>query len=182
MSKIFSAGFWRLYQLIIDSSMPKGGVDIFSCNQKIRDNLISFKESNSSLVSLLFWLGYRRTFAPYERKARLHGKSAWTFSKKLRYLNNTMYGFTDFPIRLITWAGSFVSILSLCLMLFVFVAKIFGFIDPPGYTTIVLLISFFGASNIVAIGIVGGYIYRCFENTKARPLFVIQHQESFRID
>src|SRR5262249_34840497 len=83
--------FWWLYRKIIFQEIPPGGVDIFGCNRRVRDQLVTLSERNSSLVGLLFWIGFRRKMLPYQRLRREIGKSSWTFTKKWHYLLDSVY-------------------------------------------------------------------------------------------
>ena len=85
--------------------MPLGGVDVFACNAAVRSSILELEEANSSLVGQLLWIGYRRTTVGYERLPRSEGKSAWTFAKKLRYLSDSIFSFTDLPIRFLLFVG-----------------------------------------------------------------------------
>jgi polyisoprenyl-phosphate glycosyltransferase len=131
------------------------------------------------LVGLVFWLGFRREEITYERHSRKYGESTWTFSKKLRYLVDSIFSFTDMPIRLLMHLGTSGVALSLVGGLIVFFGRLSGYIDTPGYAATILTIMFFGALNLMALGIVGGYVWRSFENTKRRPLSVVQNFETF---
>src|SRR5262245_55747622 len=97
--------FWRFYRIFVNPEIPPGGVDIFGCSRQVRDELVRLEESHSSLVGLLFWVGFRRYETPYVRKARVYGKSAWTFRKKFTYLLDSVFAFTDLPIRLLVFCG-----------------------------------------------------------------------------
>ena len=80
-SRLMSQLFWKLYQRMVVRDMPRGGVDIFGCNRIFRDHLLALEESRSSLIALVFWLGFSRKYIYYERLERLEGSSSWTFSK-----------------------------------------------------------------------------------------------------
>ena len=92
--------FWRLYRIFVNPEIPSGGVDLFGCTRQVRDELVRLEESHSSLVGLLFWVGFRRYETPYVRRARAHGKSSWTVAKKFTYLLDSVFAFTDLPVRL----------------------------------------------------------------------------------
>lgn len=173
LSKLLSGIFWWLYRKTIDSQIPAGGVDAFACNKLFRDNLISLNESRSSLVALLFWLGFRRKFIPYDRLARKEGKSAWTFRKKVDYMMDSVFAFTDLPIKLLLRLGMIGLSFSLVLGVLTFAAKITGFISVPGYAATILIVLFFGALNTLGLGLVGNYAWRGYENTKQRPMSVV---------
>ena len=178
-TRIASALFWRLYRAVVIPEIPKGGVDVFGCNQRFRDELLRLEESNSSLVGLLFWLGFRRKEIEYDRQKRREGRSAWTFRRKLRYLFDSVFSFTDLPIRLLTAFGLLGLLTSILLGLVVLVLRLLGAIDVPGYTATVLIVLFFGGLNALGLGIVGSYAWRAFENTKRRPLALVLRQEAF---
>lgn len=179
LSKIASQVFWSIYRRFVMPDIPKGGVDIFAVTASFRDRLLSLRESNTSLLAQLFWLGGRRTFVSYQRRTRLHGRSAWTLRKKLRYLSDSVFAFTDLPVRLLIALGAVALAIALLLSAITFFARLSGVLEVPGYAGTMLAILFFGAFNALGLGVVGTYAWRAFENTKARPLAVIQTEESF---
>lgn len=179
LTKAASNAFWTLYRRFVMPDIPRGGVDVFAVSRRFRDHLLSMGESNTSLLAQLFWLGGRRVFVPYERRERRHGRSAWTLSKKLKYLGDSLFAFTDLPVRLLISAGLLGLATSVGLGVAVLVAKLTGLVQVPGYTPTILSILFFGALNSLGLGVVGSYAWRGFENTKARPLAVVQSEERF---
>lgn len=179
LSKIASQVFWSIYRRFVMRDIPKGGVDIFAVTASFRDRLLSLRESNTSLLAQLFWLGGRRAFVPYQRRTRLHGRSAWTLRKKLRYLSDSVFAFTDLPVRLLIALGAVALVIALLLSAITLFARLSGVLEVPGYAGTMLAILFFGAFNALGLGVVGTYAWRAFENTKARPLAVIQTEESF---
>jgi len=152
---------------------------VFACHRLVRDQILRLTERNSALVGLLVWVGFRRVEVEYTRRARELGRSAWTFKKKLRYLADSVFSFTDLPIRLLTAIGLLGLALSVVFALTVFLAYAFGSITVPGYTATVIVVTFFGALNCFGLGVVGGYVARTFENTKGRPGFVVASSERF---
>jgi polyisoprenyl-phosphate glycosyltransferase len=178
-SRLASAAFWSVYRRLIQPEMPSGGVDVFGCTASVRDALLALEESNSSLVGLLFWVGYRRTTVPYTRLPRRHGRSAWTFGKKVRYLVDSTYAFSDLPLRILTGGGALAMVLSVVGAAIVLAARLTGRVDVPGYTVIVLTTTFFGGLNALGLGIIGGYVWRTFENTKRRPHALVRTQQRF---
>lgn len=164
--------FWSLYRRFVQPEVPVGGVDVFGCNQRVRDALLRLRESNSTLIGLLFWLGFRRKEIPYVRRARVAGRSAWTFRRKLRYLMDSCFALTDLPITLIMTVGLVGSVASILLAIVVFVAWLAGAITVPGYTPVILVLLTSFTSTMLALGVMGGYVWRTFENTKGRPLYL----------
>jgi len=179
MQSLPASLFWRVYRRFIQPDVPVGGVDIFACNRTVRDVLLRLRESNSTLIGLLFWLGYRRKEIPYARRPRAAGRSAWTFRRKLRYLLDSCFALTDLPVTLIMVIGLVGSITSILLSIVVFVAWFAGMIDVPGYTPLILVMLNSFTSTMLALGIMGSYIWRTFENTKGRPLYLPMSHETY---
>jgi glycosyltransferase involved in cell wall biosynthesis len=179
LSRLLSSLFWWVYRTVIEPQMPRGGVDVFGCNREFRDRLLALPESNSSLVGLLFWLGYRRKLISYARQPRLTGKSGWTFKKKLKYLFDSLFAFSDLPIRLLAFFGGLGLVASALVSVIVLIAKLLGLVAVPGYAATVLIVAFFSALNSFGLGVIGSYVWRTFENTKGRPLAIVMTTEEF---
>ena len=179
LSRIPAHIFWWLYRRYVIPEIPPGGVDVFGCNRQFRDTLLKLDERHSSLIAQIFWLGFRRKCISYVRQQRQHGKSAWTLHKKINYLMDSVFSFTDLPIRLLIRIGGVGVILAGLLGGGAIIAKLLGMIAVPGYTITILAIIFFGALNLLGLGIVGSYAWRSYENTKVRPLAIILKSEIF---
>lgn len=172
LSKLASKTFWGLYKRYVIPEMPAGGVDMFGCNLEFRDNLLKLEERHSSLIAQIFWLGFRRQIVHYSRVAREHGKSAWTLRKKINYLMDSVFSFTDLPIRLLIRVGAVGSAISALYGVSVILAKLGGLIDVPGYAMTLFTITLLGSLNLLGLGVVGSYAWRTYENTKGRPLAI----------
>jgi glycosyltransferase involved in cell wall biosynthesis len=172
LSKLASQTFWGLYKRYVIPEMPAGGVDMFGCNLEFRDNLLKLDERHSSLIAQIFWLGFRRKVVSYTRVAREHGKSAWTLRKKVNYLMDSVFSFTDLPIRLLIRVGATGSILSALYGIIVIFAKLGGVIEVPGYAMTIFVITLLGSLNLLGLGVIGSYAWRTYENTKGRPLAI----------
>jgi glycosyltransferase involved in cell wall biosynthesis len=179
LSRVSSNLFWSIYRRFIQREVPAGGVDMFGCTGQVRDQIVTLDESNSSLIGLLFWVGFRRAAVPYHRRPRLAGRSAWTLAKKIRYLSNSVFNFTDLPVRMLFWIGCLGTFGSVVGGAVVLIAKLTGRVPVPGYTATVLVIVFFGALNCLGLGILGGYVFRTLENTKRRPNYVVASRTMF---
>ena len=182
LSRALSIAYWSLYRRWVIPDIPRGGVDVFAIGHRMRDALLTMPEANTSLLAQLFWLGGRRAFVPYVRQQREIGRSAWTFGKKLRYLMDSVFSFTDLPIRVLLGLGLIGVAVSALLALAVIAAKLSGQVAVPGYAATMLVVLFFGAFNALGLGIIGSYVWRAFENTKRRPLTVEQQNEAFNPD
>ena len=173
ITKLSSALYWRVYRFLIMRDIPAGGVDVFACNTAFRDALLTLEERSSFLIGQLFWLGFRRREITYERRARTIGKSAWNLKRRLRYMLDNVFAFSDLPISILLWLGSLGILVSMLAAPIVVGAWLLGFINVRGYTPIMLLTIFFGSLLVFGQGIIGCYVWRVSENTKRRPFSII---------
>ena len=178
-SRLLSEGFWSLYRRFVVPEMPKGGVDVFGCTRAVRDRLIELAEVNTNLVALVLWLGFRRTFVPYERRPRLEGRSGWTFGRRLRYAIDSVFSFTDLPIRALLTLGALGTGLALIAAPTVFVMWAAGRIPVLGYTPLMLVLTFFGGLTALGLGIVGQYQWLTLQNARRRPNFIVRSSRRF---
>lgn len=178
-SELSARLFWGLYRRLIISDIPPGGVDVFGCNRAVRDCLIAMPEAGSALVAQLFWVGFRRVEVPYARRRRQFGKSGWTLRKKLRYLMDSVFSFTDLPIRLLLFFGAVGSVVSLFLGMLIAMLRLAGMIEQPGYSAQMITTVFFGALNTLGLGLVGAYAARAYDNTKMRPHSIVHRLATF---
>lgn len=177
LKKFLADSYWAMYRKLVQPDIPKGGVDIFACNQVVKEKILEIREPNSSLIAQLFWVGYRRSFVPYQRQERLQGDSKWSFVRRVRYMLDSFFSYSDFPIMAILWIGLSSFIITFFVGTITLLGKLLGLIEVPGYTAIVLLILFFGSAILTTQGIIGCYLWRTFENTKRRPLSIVSHVE-----
>jgi len=178
-SRWLSESFWRLYRRFVVRDMPKGGIDIFGCTQAVRDRVLDLKEINTNLIALLFWLGFRRAFIPYERRARLEGRSAWTVGRKFRYALDSIFNFTDLPIRMLLLLGVGGTSFAVIAGLTVLIGWSTGHVPVLGYTPIMLVITFFGGLTALGLGIIGQYLWLSLQNARNRPAFIVKSAETF---
>jgi len=174
-----SKSYWRLCRRFVLPEIPPEGVDVFACTAAVRDVVCSLESVHTSLVAQLFWVGYRRELVPYDRGPS-PGPSGWTLRRKLRYLSDSVFAFTDLPVRLLWLIGIAGLCLGALVALVVLIARLSGAIDVPGYAATVLVIVFFGSLNMVGLGIIGSYVWRAYDTTKGRPGAIVREVTEVR--
>jgi glycosyltransferase involved in cell wall biosynthesis len=179
LSSAASRLYWEAYRRLINRDIPSGGVDVFGCTREVATHIIRFSETHTSLVGILYWVGYRRQYVPYVRQAREHGSSAWTTTRKVRYLFDSVYAFTDLPVMLLQVVGFFGVIGSVLLGSIIFVVWLMGGITQPGYTPIMIVILGSTSVLLLGLGVVGSYVARGYENSKGRPISIVASHEQF---
>lgn len=182
MSSLLSRTFWGLYRRAINPAIPRGGVDVFGCTRDVAQQLLALDESHTSLVGLLYWVGFRRAEIPYSRVQRTEGKSGWSFRKRVRYLLDSVFAFTDIPISLLSTVGFVGGLLTVLASIVVLVSWLTGGITEVGYTPLMLVILFSTFTLLSGLGIVGSYVWRTYENSKGRPGSLAMRSEIFDVD
>jgi glycosyltransferase involved in cell wall biosynthesis len=170
--------YWRLYSRFVMSEIPPDGVDVFACTAAVRDVVCSLEEIHTSLVGQLFWVGFRRELVPYDRLPR-PGKSGWSLRRKFRYLSDSVFAFTDLPVRLLWIVGLVGITLGVIVGAVVLVARATNSITVPGYAATVLILVFFLSLNSLGLGIIGSYVWRAYETIKRRPGAIVRETIEF---
>ena len=179
LSATGSRVYWWLYRRFVNREIPVGGVDVFGCTQLVCREITSFTETHTSLIGLLFWVGHRRAFVPYQRVPRHSGTSGWTVGRKVRYLFDSVYAFTDLPIILLQLLGGIGFVMSILVGAIVFIGWMVGAVRQPGYTPLMIAILASASALLLGLGVVGSYVWRTYENGKARPLELTASHETF---
>jgi glycosyltransferase involved in cell wall biosynthesis len=169
----FSKLYWLLYRRFVMSEIPAGGADVFACTARVRDVICSLEHVHTSLITQLFWIGFRRQLVPYDRR-KSPGESGWTLRRKLRYLSDSVFAFTDLPVRMLWLVGLMGMAVGVILAVAVVVARAVGAVSVPGYTATILVIIFFGSFNMIGLGIIGSYVWRAYDTVKGRPGAIVR--------
>lgn len=177
----FSKLYWLLYRRFVMSEIPAGGADVFACTAAVRDVVCSLEHVHTSLITQLFWVGFRRQLVPYDRR-KASGESGWTLRRKLRYLSDSVFAFTDLPVRMLWLVGLLGLAVGVALAVVVVVARVVGAVSVPGYTATILVILFFGSFNMIGLGIVGSYVWRAYDTAKGRPGAIVRDVVEFRAE
>ena len=176
LTKIFARFYYLILRTFVVKDYPRGGYDFALMDTKMLKPLY---ESSKSMYTpiLAWWLGFKPVTLKYHRVPRQHGKSRWTFGKKLNAAMDIFFGFSKKPIRFLTLFGFFVAASS---FIFGTIIAFSGFthrIHVPGYATIVTLILFMFGITILMLGVLGEYLVRVVEEVNKRPFSVISSIE-----
>ncbi len=155
-------------------NLPQGGFDMNLFDKEIREIIIKMDDKNSFFPFLLMWLGYEFVSIPYVRKKRELGKSTYTLSKKIKAFIDSFVAFSYFPIRMISITGLILGSISFIYGLFVIVGKLLGWVDLSGWTSIMVVILFVSSFQMVALGIIGEYVWRGLDASRKRPNYIIE--------
>lgn len=132
-------------------------------------------ERNRFFPGLRSWVGFQTAEVPYDRRERAAGEPQQTFGRLLRYALDGVFSFSYLPLRLLTYAGSFIALLGFAAAIFYAVRRIIGIeTAPTGYTTLVTLVLFLGGVQLIGIGVLGEYLARVYDEVKQRPPYIVR--------
>jgi polyisoprenyl-phosphate glycosyltransferase len=172
--KIFSNTFHYLMKTYAMPHLPTGGYDLVLFDRQLCQEVIKINEKNSHTLYLLAWLGYEYVTIPYTRRKREIGKSRWTLQKKIKLFVDSFVEFSFFPIRAISVMGILLGVAAFLYGLFVVAARLTGFIHLEGWSSLMIVLLFVSSFQMIALGIIGEYVWRVLDSTRNRPNFVIE--------
>lgn len=172
LSKLFAHIYYKLLRFFVDKNYPKGGFDLALMDKTMQPYLVN-SSKNIYTPLYAYWLGFKPIIIKYDRAKRMHGKSRWTFTKKLSAFLDALLGFSIFPIRFISMIGLLLSVASFVYGSVIVINALLGQAVLPGFATIVTLVSFLLGLVIVMLGIIGEYLWRTFDEVNSRPESVI---------
>ncbi|TGE23240.1 glycosyltransferase family 2 protein [Hymenobacter metallicola] len=174
LQQLFAKTFHALMKKIALPNIPDGGFDFVFFDRQVGEHILELKERNSNLFYLMVWLGYPYVNIPYVRRKREIGKSRWTIQKKIKLFIDSILAFSFFPIRAISVLGVGMGIIALLYGLYILGVKVFGGIEVEGWTTLMLVLLFVSAFQMIALGIIGEYVWRGLDAARNRPLYVVK--------
>lgn len=171
--------FYQFTSRINHINIPANAGDFRLLDRKIVNSLQKLPERNRFMKGLYSWVGFKQIAVPFEVQPRKTGTSQWNFYSLLDLAITGITSFTAFPLRLIALGGIGVATLAILYGIWIIVSTLIFGIQTPGWATIVTTITFFGGLQLFALGVVGEYIGRIFDEVKHRPHYIIDEEASF---
>jgi polyisoprenyl-phosphate glycosyltransferase len=173
MQKKISNFYHNTMKKIAIKNIPSGGFDLILFDRQLREEVVRIDEKNTNTLYLLTWLQYDYVCIPYVRRKRKIGRSRWTLQKKIKLFIDSFVSFSYFPIRAITVSGIVFGLIAFLYGVFIIVAKIFGLIPVQGWATVMAVILFVSSFQMLALGILGEYVWRTLDASRNRPNYVV---------
>ncbi|MBQ3678355.1 MAG: glycosyltransferase family 2 protein [Succinivibrio sp.] len=173
--RVSSEGFYYVFNKMSGKvKIPSNVGDFRLIDRKIIDILKTLKERNRFMKALYAWPGFSSKGVGYTRPERVAGKTKWNYWKLWNFALDGIFAFSSLPLKIWSYIGGFIGLLSLIYMTWnIFKTMIFG--NPTaGYTTLICVILFLGAVQLISIGILGEYVGRLSQEVKGRPVYVAQ--------
>ena len=141
---------------------------------KVITVLTNLDERNSALTGQILWSGFKTDIVYYTRLAREVGTSKWTLRKKIRLVMDTLFSFSSLPITIVLGVGAFSMAIAIIWAIIVLIAKIAGYINVSGWTTLFIFNLFSFGIIMMTLGILGEYLWRTFDASRNRPPYIIE--------
>jgi len=177
IQKMFSNLYYFIIKKFVLKNMPVGGFDCFLIDRKVIEVLRDMNERNTSIMGQILWSGFNTGEIYYKRLKRKNGKSRWTLRKKIKLVIDSILSFTYLPVRVMSVIGVLFFIISIIWMLMIIYNKIVGGISLEGWTTLMAFNLFSSGTILVSIGIVGEYLWRNFDASRNRPVYIIEESD-----
>ena len=158
---------------------PENGTSaLFLITKKIANELSKYTETNRVINILLFSMGFKQSFIEYEENKNIR-KSSYTFLKRFKIAIDSIVSYSYVPMRIISLFGICLSILAFIFTIDIIMDYYFNGINVEGWTTVVILISLLGGIQLLTLGILGEYLWRASNDSKKRPLYIINKVYGF---
>jgi glycosyltransferase involved in cell wall biosynthesis/predicted N-acetyltransferase YhbS len=140
----------------------------------VADDLRELREKARYLPGLVRWLGYKQTSVPVVHGARFAGETKYSFWRLIKLALSTATSFSAAPLQFATVAGMGTAGLATLAVIYIIIRKILGGYAVPGYASIMIAIFFFGALQLIVIGLMGEYVSRIYREAQGRPLYLLR--------
>lgn len=173
--KLFTAKmFYQTLNALSDVEIPKNTGDFRLVDKKVVNTINSLPEHNKFLRGLFSWVGYKQYAFEYERKERFAGKTKYPLKKMLKLAADGIIGFSTKPLKILGGLGIISIIISFIILIYSILSFAFEWNNlAPGWTSIMVSITFFAGVQLLSIWVLSEYIGRIYDETKNRPQYVI---------
>lgn len=176
--------FYHLINKVCEIELRAGASDFRTFRKSVVEAIISMPEYFRFSKGIFSWVGFETYYMPYVAEERNAGESKWSVTRLIKYAIEGFISFTTFPLRIATYLGAFMSIISLVFIIMICIEKIFFSINVPGYPTLAVLILLIGGIQLLILGIIGEYLARIYIQGKNRPVYIIKeylrHNQSLK--
>ena len=177
--KAFAQSFYTLFRKIALPDYPATGMDFGLFDRAVLESLRNLNELNHFVTGMIVWLGFRQTQVAYHRRARLAGRSKWSFGKRVKNALDAIVSFSYVPIRFISYSGLFVSLVSFLFITVLVVRRLVFGLGDPGWPSVMVAVLFIGGVQLLMLGILGEYIWRATDQVRGRPQYIVMETVGF---
>jgi polyisoprenyl-phosphate glycosyltransferase len=174
--------FYKLFAGITDVDLPPGAGDFRLLDRKVVDILNEMPERLRFMKGLYAWAGCHHVGVPYAPPPRRHGKSAMSMRRLTGFGLDGIVGFSRVPLAISGWIGAAIALLALVYGSYLTLRTLWIGVDVPGYASIMVGVMLMGGVQLLALGVLGAYVGRIYEEIKQRPLYIVSELLSAHAD
>ncbi|MCU0441420.1 MAG: glycosyltransferase family 2 protein [Bacteroidia bacterium] len=171
--RITAKWFYRLMRAVTSINIPLDTGDFRIMTQRVCKIVTSMPEKNKFLRGQISWIGFKQTYVEYERDPRIYGETGYTLKKMINFAIDGITAFSHFPIRLVTYIGLSMAFLSSIAIAYALYSKFIAGETVKGWTSMFILFTLIGGTQLFCMGIIGEYISRIMNNVLQRPDYLI---------
>jgi len=168
--------FYRTLNAMTDVDLPVDAGDFRLLDRKVIETMKQMPERNRYVRGLVSWVGYKQAAVEYVREERFAGETKYPLKKMLALASNAITSFSVKPLKISIYLGGFLSFVSFGFLIYVVIRKLVGTEFESGWTSLTAIMLFFNGIVLIMLGIIGQYIGRIYDETKARPLYIIREE------
>ncbi|MDB5180420.1 MAG: hypothetical protein JWO54_178 [Candidatus Saccharibacteria bacterium] len=174
LKKFTSRMYYKTLQSVTHIPIQEDTGDFRLLDRRVVEALKQFRESERNTKAMFSWVGFHKKEILYKRDARAAGETKWNYLKLINLAIDGIISFTTAPLRITTFIGIAVSVVTLIFMVGLVIRTLFFGVDLAGYPSTMAVILFLGGVQLLSLGIIGEYIGRIFNESKQRPLYLIE--------
>ena len=168
----FARRFYHLMKKISQTEMMDGARDYRLMTRQMVDAILSMREYNRFTKGLFGWVGFRTKWIEFENTERIAGETKWSFFQLVRYSLDGMISFSTAPLKLASFTGMFMCIISFLAIIFIIVRQLLFGGSAFGWPSMACIVIFIGGIQLLCIGILGSYLSRTYMEVKKRPIYI----------
>jgi glycosyltransferase involved in cell wall biosynthesis len=169
--------FYRLFDKLAQVDLEPNSGDFRLLDRRALNALLAMTERSRFLRGMTVWVGFTQTAVPYQRDARHAGETKYTVRKMLRFSLDAIASFSHMPLQLATYAGLLSAGVAFIAIPVVIVLRIFDSY-LPGFGSITIAILLLGGIQLIALGVIGEYVGRIYDEVKHRPLYIVREERN----
>jgi dolichol-phosphate mannosyltransferase len=169
--------FYKLFDKLAQVNLEPNSGDFRLLDRRALDALLAMTERSRFLRGMTVWVGFNQTAVSYQRDARHAGETKYTLRKMLRFSLDAITSFSHLPLQLATYAGMFSAGLAFVAIPVVIVLRLFDSY-LPGFGAITIAILLLGGIQLIALGVIGEYVGRIYDEVKHRPLYIVREERN----
>lgn len=178
--KFTSKQYYKTLQRVTHVPIQEDTGDFRLLDRRVVEAIRQFRDTQRNAKAIFSWVGFHKKEILYDRDPRAAGETKWNYVKLINLAIDGITSFTTAPLRISTYVGALVSAATFIYLLYLVFRTIFFGTDLAGYPSMMAVILFLGGVQLLSLGIIGEYVGRIFNETKQRPLYLIEEYHNGR--